>query len=402
MVTAGLYAPSDGRFLEKAAPALARCGHLEVVPSGLWMPERRGFEANGYLPWIEDWQQRLGVPVLAHGTWLDPCGGGPAPDWLDKLEAVHRRLRFPWFTDHLGACTLDGRTLTLPVPVPWTAAAGRRARASLDAVADIVGTVGLENSAFYVDAGDDATFLAHACAAPHAMLLDVQNLVVAEQNLGLDVAAWLDRAPLERVIEVHVAGGGRSAPGWLPSGATYALDSHDGTVSPRTWQLLEQVLPRLPAVRALTLERLEGTLEDADVPGLIADLERLASMAAGRPGARPLPAGSAPPPLPEGPTVDGTWGRALCSDDPGAVLDGDAAWLADVGMQTDGLQLTARLVLQQRFGRLLRGSVPASRWFERDPAGFTEAWRLYHEEVPPTARTPGAEARRFEAWVAAG
>jgi len=402
-VTAGLYAPPDGRFLERAAPALARCGHLEVVPSGLWMPERTSFQPNGYLPWVADWQQRLGVPVIAHGTWLDPCGGGPDEAWLEKLAAVHECLGFAWFTDHLGACTLDGRTLTLPVPVPWTAGACAKTRAALDAVAAIVGLVGLENSAFYVDAGDDATFLSHACAAPHAMLLDVQNLVVAEQNLGLDVAAWLDRAPLERVIEVHVAGGGRSAPGWLPSGATYALDSHDGTVPERTWALLQEVVPRLPSLRALTLERLEGTLDDGDVPGLIRDLERLASLAAACPEAAPLPPGTPRAPLVAGPAVDAVWGQALCADDPSTAWGGaDEGWLGAVAQQSDGVLLTARLVLQLRFGRLMRGSVPASRWFERDPQGFTEAWRVYHREVPPTARTPGAEARAFEGWVAAG
>lgn len=397
-MTAGLYAPPDGRFLERAAPALARCGHLEVVPSGLWMPEVSTFHPNGYLPWIEDLQQQLGVPVLAHGTWLDPCGAGPTEAWLDKLAAVHERLGFPWFTDHLGACTLDGHVLTLPVPMPWTTETLHRTRSALQAVADIVGLVGLENSAFYVDAGDDATFLAHACAAPHVHLLDLQNLVVAEENLGLDVADWLQRAPLDRVVEVHVAGGSRSAPSWLPSGATYALDSHDGSVPARTWELLEAVLPRLPSLRALTLERLEGTLDDADVDGLVSDLARLTELAAACPEPTPLPgSGATLPPLVGGPDVDRDWAAALRGDRPGG-----GRWLEEVLAQEDGVALTGRLVLQQRFSRLLRGSVPASRWFERDPRAFTEAWRLYQGEVAATARTPGAEARAFEAWVAAG
>ncbi len=397
-MTAGLYAPPDGRFLERAAPAFAGCGHLEVVPSGLWMPEATAFRPNGYLPWIEDLQQQLGAPVVAHGTWLDPCGAGPTEAWLDKLAAVHARIDFPWFTDHLGACTLDGHVLTLPVPMPWSSQTLRRTRSALQAVADIVGLVGLENSAFYVDAGDDATFLAHACGAPHAVLLDVQNLVVAEENLGLDVEDWLRRAPLDRVIEVHVAGGSRSAPSWLPSGMTYALDSHDGLVPARTWELLEAVLPRLPSLRALTLERLEGTLDDADVDGLVADLGRLADLAAGCPEPTPLPAiGPSAPPLPEGSDVEGAWAAALRGE-----RRRGGRWLDDLLAQEDGVALTGRLVLQQRFSRLLRGSVPASRWFERDPRAFTEAWRLYQEEVAATARTPGAEARAFEAWVAAG
>jgi hypothetical protein len=54
-------------------------------------------------------------------------------------------------------------------------------------------------------------------------------------------------------------------------------------------------------------------------------------------------------------------------------------------------------VARLRFERLLRGSPEADAWFERDAAGFTEAFRRYHAGTPPTAFFPGHEARLFRA-----
>ncbi|MGH7149668.1 MAG: hypothetical protein ACREIU_03160 [Planctomycetota bacterium] len=66
----------------------------------------------------------------------------------------------------------------------------------------------------------------------------------------------------------------------------------------------------------------------------------------------------------------------------------------------DGLRLTALLVAKLRFERLIRGSSKAGEWFDRDPRGFTEAFRRYHAEVPPTTSEPREETRHFEAWLA--
>jgi hypothetical protein len=66
----------------------------------------------------------------------------------------------------------------------------------------------------------------------------------------------------------------------------------------------------------------------------------------------------------------------------------------------DGVRMAALLVAKLRFERLLRGSPDAEAWFERDPEGFTSAFRRYHAAVPPTAFFPPAEARLFRAWRA--
>jgi uncharacterized protein (UPF0276 family) len=93
-------------------------------------------------------------------------------------------------------------------------------------------------------------------------------------NAGFDPDRYIERLPLERVIEVHVSGGNVSDPAWLPSGRAMRPDSHDTAVHEEVWRLAERWIPRCPNLRALTLERMEGTVEEDDVPLLREELLR--------------------------------------------------------------------------------------------------------------------------------
>ena len=64
----------------------------------------------------------------------------------------------------------------------------------------------------------------------------------------------------------------------------------------------------------------------------------------------------------------------------------------------DGVEMTALLVVKLRFERLMQGSRHAIEWFDRDPAGFSDAMRRYHTEVPPSAHDPREENRLFMRW----
>jgi hypothetical protein len=65
----------------------------------------------------------------------------------------------------------------------------------------------------------------------------------------------------------------------------------------------------------------------------------------------------------------------------------------------DGVRMAALLVARLRFERLVRGCPEAEAWFDRDAAGFSDAFRRYHAEVAPAAFFPPAEARLFRAWL---
>lgn len=65
----------------------------------------------------------------------------------------------------------------------------------------------------------------------------------------------------------------------------------------------------------------------------------------------------------------------------------------------DGVRLSALLVARLRFERLIQGSPEAARWFEEDAAGFTSAFRRYHQAVPGRSFFPRAEAQLFAEWL---
>lgn len=81
------------------------------------------------------------------------------------------------------------------------------------------------------------------------MLLDVGHLL-SYRLARPDDAAVLDELPLDRVVEVHVAGGA-----WIETddGPVF-WDNHGGEIVPEARRLLAQLWPRLPRVRALCFE----------------------------------------------------------------------------------------------------------------------------------------------------
>lgn len=66
----------------------------------------------------------------------------------------------------------------------------------------------------------------------------------------------------------------------------------------------------------------------------------------------------------------------------------------------DGFRMSALLVAQLRFNRLLNGSGAVAAEFEADPRAASERFRRYHQQVPPTAEDPVQEAKDYRSWCA--
>ena len=96
--------------------------------------------------------------------------------------------------------------------------------------------------------------------------------------------------------------------------------------------------------------------------------------------------------------------RALASDAPNETLRREAESLAPEdrafidGMDAEGFLLSSLLVRKLRFERICRGDTPMEEWFEREPARFTEVFRAYNREVPPTEFFPRQEALAFREY----
>ncbi len=287
-VGVGLVLPPSERDLELLAPLLeSEPDYYEVAPETLWRVADGRLAPNGYHAKFAELHARSGRPFVAHGVAYSVGSASPGEDerrarWRDAIAASHATFDFCWYTDHLGATVLAGRNVALPMPLPMTAGVADCVRARLAALQTVVPDVGLENSVFYHlygDPLDEPAFLARCVDAPRMhLLLDLLNVHVMAANFDFDAAEYVRRLPLERVVEIHVAGGGASEPGWLPGGATRRLDSHDHAVPEAVWALLESVLPRCTALRGVTLERMEGSLRDGDVPLVREELRRVRTL----------------------------------------------------------------------------------------------------------------------------
>jgi uncharacterized protein (UPF0276 family) len=258
--------------------------YAEIAPETTWWSDGESpLVANGFHRRFAEIVRENGLFAVAHGVGLSPGGAWPGDAsrqaaWLARMRADQAVFDYRWYSEHLGASSLGGMAMVLPMPVPMTATSVALIRERLCAMQTVVGDVGVENSAFYFLWGEplaEPAFLGQVVTAPgHHLVLDLHNLYTLACNFDVSPAAYLERLPLHKVIEIHVSGGADSDPAWLSSGASMRLDSHDHAVPEPVWQLLEDVAPRCPNLRGLTLERMEGTVTAADVPAIAEELGR--------------------------------------------------------------------------------------------------------------------------------
>jgi uncharacterized protein (UPF0276 family) len=379
----GFTIPPDAAMLDQIRPLLLEdCDIYEVAPETLWRPGPNGaLLENGYHRYCQRLRAETGRPFVAHGVALslgtvDPRDRRRRDRWYERISRDVETLGYAWYTDHLGASILDGRNLALPLPIPPSEDAVVRVRSHLSELASIVPDVGFENTVTYFLHGtpeQDAAF-ARAVAGPDRwILLDLHNVFTMATNLGFDARDWIAGLDLSRVIEIHVSGGDLAPPEWL-GGRSIRLDSHAHGVPPEVWTLLSEVGPRCRALRAVILERMNGTV--TDVGALRDEMRRLREITRWTPAPTPLPR-DVPlwPPMANPVKFE----RALAD----GILAGGAG---------DLQKIASMLVAKLRFERLLNGSPGAGAAFEADPAAFVRKFKRWHRDVAPRAIFPSEEA----------
>ena len=296
MIPVGFTLQPDEAFLDILGGVFAggMIDYFEVAPETMWRADAAGaLHNNGFRSVFSAIGARRQRAFVAHGVGFsvgsDGAEGSEGSEggsiaaqrrqWLERLREDQRDFGFLWYTDHLGASSLGGMAMSLPMPLPMTASAAAVVRRSLAAMQSIVPDVGVENSVSYFLLGDplkEPDFLKRILRAPRThLLLDLHNVYTMAQNFGFDPDAYIDRLDLGRVIEIHVSGGSDSDPAWLPSGRAMRLDAHDSAVPEEVFSLFERAAPRCANLRGVTLERMEGTVSEADVPGIRGELRRI-------------------------------------------------------------------------------------------------------------------------------
>lgn len=182
-------------------------------------------------------------PVVQHGVSL--AIGSPDPidfDYLKKLKQLARKTKTPWISDHLCWGRLPGANFHDLLPLPYT-------KEVIDYVAERARIVqdylelpfALENLSSYVSfQADEMTewdfYSAVVEKADVLMMLDVNNIYVSSRNHGFEPKDYFNNIPLERVMQIHLAG--------HSDYNAYVLDTHDNYVRDEVWAIYAEVWPR--------------------------------------------------------------------------------------------------------------------------------------------------------------
>ncbi len=241
-------------FLEDVldGPALD-VAFFEISPENYM---RRG----GYYPAaLERISERY--PIVTHGLTLS-LGSERAPEaaFVTELRRELARVKTPWHSDHLSFSFAGTRMLHELLPVRFDRPTALRIADRLKSLEDALGLpLAVENVTYYCHPGQremsEPEFIGEVLNRSGArLLLDVNNVYVNAQNHGFDPLDFLRQLPLDRVLEIHVAGHSRSASGLL-------IDTHGSPVIEPVHELLRWVLART-GPKPVLLER------DNDVPPL--------------------------------------------------------------------------------------------------------------------------------------
>ena len=194
-------------------------------------------------------------PCVAHGLSLSIGTVGPLDEvYLSSTEQFLRDNELEVFSEHLAFHRVDGNDLTMFLAMPFEEVSVEWIKRNYHAVRERLGrSFALENVTYSFPVPDgslsEADFLRRICEETDCtLLLDVTNVFNNAENHGYDAREFLDRLPMHRVSQMHLAGGHQ-----LPDGRWE--DSHSAPVMDRVWPLYEEAVRRAENLRFVILER---------------------------------------------------------------------------------------------------------------------------------------------------
>jgi uncharacterized protein (UPF0276 family) len=166
---------------------------------------------------------------------------------LRNLKLLRKKQKLPGF--HLCWGRLPGAHYHDLLPLPYTKEVinyvAERARIVQDYLEQ---PFALENLSSYVSYRcDEMTewefYSAVVEKADIYMMLDVNNIYVSSRNHGFDPKEYYMNIPMQRVLQIHLAG--------HTDCGDYVLDTHDNYVKDEVWQIYAEVYPKTCGVSTL-------------------------------------------------------------------------------------------------------------------------------------------------------
>jgi uncharacterized protein len=363
-----VYVPGIGALLESGElPADV----IEIEPQTLWRRRGNHYEPDGdVVGLISAMPQRK----LVHGVGCPVGGSVPHDEEQVTLFADSiRTFGAPWASEHLSFNRAFGDGVPfnagfLLPPLQTRAGADAAAATARSLASRLPVPFAVETGVNYLrpragELSDGAFVGAVADGADCGILLDLHNLWANERNGRQPVREFLEEIPLDRVWEVHVAGGFEYGGYWL--------DAHSGLMPEALLELAAEVVPKLPNVHAIIFEMVPQALPRTDVAMLRRQVETLRTIWTTR-GTRVerRPANVAATTsidditprdwqdtlgaLAIGREVSSTLADTL-STDPAVPVFRKLVWQVRAGMIVDNFTFTSRLLMLSRGEEFLRG-----------------------------------------------
>ena len=208
-----------------------------------------------------------------------PVGGSRLPD--EMSYALHHEmislLDPPWMSEHLSfnkASYNDRQYVTGFMLPPLQTREG--VEAAVNSILAMKSTipipVAVETGVNYLRRMpgyiDDGRFISQVTEkADCGILLDLHNILTNEINGRQPMDEFLSQIPLDRVWELHVAGGKMRG--------NYYIDSHSGKVPGHLLEKAEKLIPRLPNLGAIIFEMFPDYVEGIGADNVRKDLQYL-------------------------------------------------------------------------------------------------------------------------------
>lgn len=206
-------------------------------------------------------------PLIPHSLDLSlGSAEGIDPEYLEKLGALIDMIQPEWFSDHICFTRSGGAKIGHLAPVPYTDEALKVFIRNIGEVKKRIDTpLILENITYMMrfpsSEMTEAEFIGRLVKeADCGLLLDVTNLYINSKNFGLDWRRFLDKLPMERVVQVHFVGSHRHD-GRL-------IDAHADATEGEIWNVFREVCVRSD-IRGAVLERDENFPDFSELLGEI-------------------------------------------------------------------------------------------------------------------------------------
>lgn len=344
---------------------------VEIEPEPYWTKSAQTAGQSSYQLNLDTLHHFSSLPyhLLLHGVGF-PIGGTAALDDAHTQTFNHtiELLKPAWVSEHLSFNRVQANnqrfeTGFLLPPIQTDKSISVAVNNIEDLKEQLSAPFAFETGVNYLkpqagELSDGLFWRSIAEKANCGILLDLHNLWCNQVNGRQKIMDVIDELPLERIWEIHLAGGQELDGYWL--------DAHSDMVPPELMELAAEIIPRLPNLKAINYELMEEyyTANKISVDSVLNQMQDIKALWETR-GTRVVEQASQPTPclmsahhLPKpeqwefllgsataGTQSDVAWFNQTMSEDAGIQIFRKLTESVRAGMVVDGLKYSSRLLL---------------------------------------------------------